>query len=164
MWTIQYHRSAGCGHDVVRRCRRERISPLPPFPRQFYNTTSWKSAWYHKNNVTVAAATAVHQRPKVCLALYDPTVMMLKSLPTSPLRLQQPHRSYLHTFPTNEEHVTTILPEGSVPPPFQKLLAANRGEIATRICRAASELGIVTAGIYSHEGSCVVLDMLSPPS
>ena len=40
-------------------------------------------------------------------------------------------------------------------PPFQKLLAANRGEIATRISRGASELGIQTVGIYSHEGTCV---------
>lgn len=31
-------------------------------------------------------------------------------------------------------------------------MAANRGEIATRIVRAASELGIKTAGIYAHEG------------
>lgn len=37
-------------------------------------------------------------------------------------------------------------------PPFTKVLAANRGEIATRIMRAASELGVQTAGIYSHEG------------
>ncbi len=37
-------------------------------------------------------------------------------------------------------------------PPFKKLLAANRGEIATRIMRASSELGIDSAGIYSHEG------------
>lgn len=36
--------------------------------------------------------------------------------------------------------------------PFQKLMAANRGEIATRINRAASELGISTVGIYSLEG------------
>lgn len=36
--------------------------------------------------------------------------------------------------------------------PFTKLLAANRGEIATRITRAAAELGIRTAGIYSYEG------------
>ncbi|CAB9516740.1 Pyruvate carboxylase [Seminavis robusta] len=35
--------------------------------------------------------------------------------------------------------------------PFQKLMAANRGEIATRIVRAASELGIKTAGIYAYE-------------
>jgi Biotin carboxylase, N-terminal domain len=37
--------------------------------------------------------------------------------------------------------------------PFGRLLAANRGEIATRINRAASELGISTAGIYSYEGT-----------
>ena len=36
--------------------------------------------------------------------------------------------------------------------PFRKLLAANRGEIATRIMRASSELGIASAGIYSYEG------------
>lgn len=36
--------------------------------------------------------------------------------------------------------------------PFKKLLASNRGEIATRIMRAASELGIPTVGIYAHEG------------
>ena len=38
------------------------------------------------------------------------------------------------------------------PPVFSKLLAANRGEIATRILRATTELGIPSAGIYSHEG------------
>mmetsp|Transcript_20373 Transcript_20373/g.44244 ORF Transcript_20373/g.44244 Transcript_20373/m.44244 type:complete len:1254 (-) Transcript_20373:68-3829(-) len=37
------------------------------------------------------------------------------------------------------------------PPPFNKLMAANRGEIATRIMRAGSELGCSTVGIYSHE-------------
>jgi pyruvate carboxylase len=40
-------------------------------------------------------------------------------------------------------------------PPFKKLMAANRGEIATRISRGASELGIQTVGIYSHEGEPV---------
>jgi len=33
--------------------------------------------------------------------------------------------------------------------PFKKLMAANRGEIATRIMRAGSELGIPTVGIFS---------------
>lgn len=37
-------------------------------------------------------------------------------------------------------------------PPFKKLMAANRGEIATRISRGATELGIQTVGIYSYEG------------
>lgn len=36
--------------------------------------------------------------------------------------------------------------------PFNKILAANRGEIATRIHRASAELGVQTAGIYSYEG------------
>ena len=35
--------------------------------------------------------------------------------------------------------------------PIRKLLAANRGEIAVRIFRAASELNIKTVAIYSKE-------------
>jgi acetyl/propionyl-CoA carboxylase alpha subunit len=35
--------------------------------------------------------------------------------------------------------------------PFRKLLIANRGEIAIRIARAAAELGIATAAIYSAD-------------
>src|SRR5947209_7668471 len=35
--------------------------------------------------------------------------------------------------------------------PFKKLLIANRGEIAIRIARAASELGIATAAVYSTD-------------
>ena len=36
-------------------------------------------------------------------------------------------------------------------PPFRKLMAANRGEIAIRVFRSAHELGIRTVAIYSHE-------------
>ncbi len=36
-------------------------------------------------------------------------------------------------------------------PPFRKLLVANRSEIAIRVLRAASELGIRTVAIFSHE-------------
>lgn len=36
-------------------------------------------------------------------------------------------------------------------PPFERLLIANRGEIAIRIARAATELGIRTVGLYSYE-------------
>jgi hypothetical protein len=45
-------------------------------------------------------------------------------------------------------------------PPFQKILAANRGEIATRINRAASELGIQSAGIYSYEGAYIHFSLI----
>jgi len=37
------------------------------------------------------------------------------------------------------------------PPPFERLLIANRGEIAIRIHRACAELGIRTIGIHSDE-------------
>ncbi|MEO5334850.1 MAG: pyruvate carboxylase, partial [Magnetococcus sp. YQC-5] len=35
--------------------------------------------------------------------------------------------------------------------PFERLLVANRGEIAIRVIRAASEMGIATVAIYSQE-------------
>src|SRR5687768_15063077 len=35
--------------------------------------------------------------------------------------------------------------------PFEKLLVANRSEIAIRVFRSAHELGIRTVAIYSHE-------------
>src|SRR5258705_13623085 len=36
-------------------------------------------------------------------------------------------------------------------PPFQKLLVANRSEIAIRVFRSAHELSVKTVAIYSHE-------------
>ena len=35
--------------------------------------------------------------------------------------------------------------------PIRSLLVANRGEVAIRVFRACSELGIRTLGIYSQE-------------
>jgi pyruvate carboxylase subunit A len=39
---------------------------------------------------------------------------------------------------------------GAAPPPFRKILIANRGEIASRIIRACKELRIPTVAIYSE--------------
>ncbi|TFJ84262.1 hypothetical protein NSK_004253 [Nannochloropsis salina CCMP1776] len=53
--------------------------------------------------------------------------------------VRHPQRSLSSPAPTSEE------------PPFKKLMAANRGEIATRIMRATTELGIASVGIFSKE-------------
>jgi Biotin carboxylase, N-terminal domain len=95
--------------------------------------------------------------PTLLLPHFDPSIRQKKCVG----RFCSQQQRCLHTFPPPDERLmqqqqqkqSNILPEGAPPPPFHKLLAANRGEIATRINRAAAELGILTAGIYSHEGT-----------
>ncbi len=80
----------------------------------------------------------------------------LASMAFNPIVAPTPigYRRPFHTFHTPDE----TLPDQATGmvnvtnAPFTKIMAANRGEIATRINRAASELGIATAGVYSHEG------------
>jgi pyruvate carboxylase len=44
-----------------------------------------------------------------------------------------------------------IQPEAATLPPFTKIMAANRGEIAVRIFRAGTELGLRTVAVYAEE-------------
>lgn len=65
-------------------------------------------------------------------------------------------------YNVNTKHPSNRVSVSVSQPPFQKLMAANRGEIATRISRGASELGIQTVGIYSNEGKSAIVVSLTP--
>merc|ERR1719453_75476 len=45
----------------------------------------------------------------------------------------------------------TCGPEVQIQPPFKKVMAANRAEIAVRIMRACTELNMETVAIYGYE-------------
>merc|ERR1719203_2657587 len=48
-------------------------------------------------------------------------------------------------------HLTATPTSAAAKAPFERLLIANRGEIACRIHRAAKALGIETVGVYTKE-------------
>ena len=73
---------------------------------------------------------------------------MLRSAFSRGLKHQQQRSHWLRPIASFERFKSTAADNT----PFTKIMAANRGEIATRINRAASELGIQSAGIYSFEG------------
>jgi hypothetical protein len=89
------------------------------------------------------------------LAIPAVTALKNSAIASSQQLCQQEDVNTFHTFHTPDEKLPAV---GSATvnitdAPFTKLLAANRGEIATRINRAATELGIGSVGIYSHEGT-----------
>ena len=99
----------------------------------------------------LASRLSQNNRRRIVTTATRAAVSTLASRPLLPNRSEDLNRlRALHTFavPDDRPPVTTV----DINAPFTKLLAANRGEIATRICRGAAELGIQTAGIYSHEG------------
>ena len=63
--------------------------------------------------------------------------------------------SYAHSETTRtkerpaSEHVADLCP-------FKKVMAANRGEIAIRINRAATELNLDTVSLYAYEGEYIM--------
>ena len=63
--------------------------------------------------------------------------------------------SYAHSETTRtterpaSEHVADLCP-------FKKVMAANRGEIAIRINRAATELNLDTVSLYAYEGEYII--------
>lgn len=70
-------------------------------------------------------------------------------LPGPPLRYNDGSEVSFRAFSTSANE--TNEQSSYAPRPFNKLLAANRGEIATRILRAGTELGCSTVALYSHE-------------
>jgi hypothetical protein len=123
-------------------------------------SSTYPGALGHSMMMVPSTTSQVFQQivstPTLLLPQFDPSIRQKKRVG----RFCSQQQRCLHTFPTPDERLmqqqqqkSNILPEGAPPPPFHKLLAANRGEIATRINRAAAELGILTAGIYSHEGT-----------
>jgi Biotin carboxylase, N-terminal domain len=83
------------------------------------------------------------------LVVNQPARLLLRHAPRVAASRTSFHSSALASLPQSDG--MSLPAHRRADAPFTKLLAANRGEIATRINRAASELGIQTAGIYSHE-------------
>jgi len=99
------------------------------------------------------SATRALQRSRSARSAASRSVASSSALADTLLKNHGPAASIgsVATFRTSSPRWTSSKVADAQKPPFEKLMAANRGEIATRIVRAASELGIKTTGIYAYE-------------
>lgn len=73
----------------------------------------------------------------------------LTKIPSAPLSQMGNHTVRTTNARTRSMATAPVPPPSKAP--FEKVMAANRGEIAIRIMRAATELGSSTVSIFSHE-------------
>ena len=109
----------------------------------------------HKHRTSIISSTAIKSLSTLSTSsssswnnqlLTTPPSLQLRAINSTPTNLQSTKQQCSmgdnKSFPNR---------------PFTKLMAANRGEIATRIMRAGTELGCNTVGIYSNEGNVVLV-------
>ncbi|KAJ2957815.1 hypothetical protein NQZ79_g6558 [Umbelopsis isabellina] len=76
-----------------------------------------------------------------------PVIMVRRTPNVLPLTRRLPARSYVScSKPAREEYVNMVQDYGKT---FDKILIANRGEIACRVIRSAKKMGIKTVAIHS---------------
>lgn len=90
-------------------------------------------------------ASAFVAYPHKTLTSYSPTSLSVSTSPQYILETNDENKQ-----PSHKHDMSSYIP--NLPPkPFQKVMAANRAEIAVRIMRACTELNMATVAIYGHE-------------
>jgi hypothetical protein len=80
---------------------------------------------------------------------------------TSPTSITSSLQNQIKTMHINDNLVPTSNEQSTIGSladlcPFNKVMAANRGEISIRTQRAATELNLTTVSIYAYEGEHMV--------